>query len=494
MRKKPESQDTNSVPPILSQIDTIVYVMFENRSFDNLLGWLYENDTPKNIYPKDSPSSYDGLAGKNHSLPLKPHFWNDVKKYPIQRGTGDDGSTVPNLDPHEPYPHVMNQLFGDAENTVKQPPPDGTVARMKGFLQDFNDDFETWDEALQITKTYTPDDAPVINSLAKQYAVSDRWYCSMPTNTNPNRAFSLCGTSLGKLQDGFLAIDKFETNTIFNALAKRNVEMGIYYHDADWMGEKCHTEYTFPMVNAIGKELLEIQPIDRFYEKAADGNLPAFSYIEPTFGYPYFGRIYHQGNDYHPPTDIREGEHLLYKIYTALKSNSDAWKRTLLIVTFDEHGGTYDHHPPAWGATNPGDPESKDSPFNFHLFGVRVPTLLISPYIADGTVFRSPTDVPFDSTSILATLLRWQGIDVSDADLGERVKNAPTFEGVFDSNIVNSGIDLIEPKCSAPAENELDRLLEDIPIAIRKYIGHKANNIEMMKLLAENYRTEKLKE
>src|SRR5262249_38578542 len=152
----------------------------------------------------------------------------------------------------------------------------------------------------------------------------------------------------------------------------------------------------------------------------------------------------------------------------------------LLIVTFDEHGGTYDHHSPVWGAVNPGDSGSLNSPFNFHLYGVRVPTLLISPYIPMSTVFREPltSKYPYDHTSILATLLRWQGINPATAGLYNRVALAPTFEGVLWDQIVNPGAELQDPSPRLKPAPPATQILEGIPAAYKKYIALRAKSLE----------------
>lgn len=493
-----ESPEILSAAPILPQIKTIVHLMFENRSLDNLLGWLYETERPKNMVPPypEGPR-YDGLRENTYWLPLKIHDWSPVTWYPIKKGVGADGTTTPNLDPYEDYPHVLNQMFGNAENTVNVEPLYGTTPAMQGFLQDFDSDLDTWDETLQITETYTPKsgECPILNGLARQFAVSDRWYCSMPTQTNPNRAFSLCGTSLGRLVNLHLsAIEQFQTPTIWNVLATKNVSMGIYYHET-WQQNQCYTQYTFPYMNKVSPSLLSIVPIDDpkngFYTRAKAGALPAYSYIEPKWGYGISYEHCVQGNDYHPPTDITPGELLLYKVYMALRSNAAAWKNTLLIVTFDEHGGTYDHHSPIWGAVNPGDPLSKKSPFDFHLFGVRIPTLLISPYVRPGTVFRAPftSPQPYDHTSILATLLRWQGILPATAGLWDRVAAAPTFEGVLSPQIVNPGVELEDPAPRLKPEPPANQILEGIPAGTKKYIALRARSLEDIRRMAADYRT-----
>lgn len=492
------TEQDGTLAATLPQIDTIVHLMFENRSLDNVLGWLWEGEQPNNMVPPypEGPQ-YDGLRQGKYSLPLKPHHWSPVTDYPVQKGVGDDGTTVPNLDPNEGYPNVLNQIFGNALNAVNTPPPDGTAAAMQGFLQDFDADDDTWDETMQITETYTINEIPVLYGLAKQYAVSDRWYASMPTETNPNRAFSLCGTSLGRLVNGgFMhdGVETFNTSTIWNVLATKNVSMGLYFHET-WENDQCFTQYTFPYMNQVSPSLLEIAYVDDpqngFYARAAAGSLPAYTYIEPKWGYGVSYKTCKQGNDYHPPTDVTPGEKLLYDVYTALKSNTQKWKSTLLIVTFDEHGGTYDHHSPEWGATSPNDPDTKKSSFDFHLYGVRIPTLLISPYVSPGTVFRAPFNKPpFDHTSILSTLMQWKGINPGKSGLWDRVSVAPTFGNVLGPNIVNPGIDLPAPDCTQVyAETaEVDAVLAGIPGSAKRYIALRSKTLDQMRALAADYR------
>jgi hypothetical protein len=116
------------------------------------------------------------------------------------------------------------------------------------------------------------------------------------------------------------------------------------------------------------------------------------------------------------------------------------WNETLLVITFDEHGGLFDHASPPY-AVNPW-PNDVNDGFRYDLMGVRVPTILVSPWIQEKTVFRSPTPVAYDATSFMATLLHWYGIPQARWGLGERVRHAPTFEGVFQ---------LAAPRSDAPS-------------------------------------------
>jgi phospholipase C len=439
------------------KIEHVVVLMLENRSLDNVLGWLYPDDQTKlNIVGNDQTPRYHGLQEVT-----------GITKGTIG-GTGTSGVPaqplrVPGFDPNEAYEHTNQQLFGTAAAPTTTNPPYGTPAAMAGFAYDFttsswwNPATENAEQHHQIIEAYTPEQLPILNGLAKSYAVSDAWHSSVPTETTPNRAFSVCGTSLGRLDDGEADSDfypQYKTRTLWEALPD-DTTWAIYYHET-WNKYECYVEWTFPnLVNAKAKRPEnDILPISYFYEKARAGKLPNFTYLEPAWGYglgmdngsgfycPDGGfHLYpgQQGNDYHPPTWLGPGEAFVNNVYTALTANSEAWKKTLLIITFDEHGGTYDHVDPGWNKNiEPGDKLYGPDGFRFNRYGVRVPTLLISPWIAKQTVFRSSdpdTTLKYDHTSLIATLLKWRGADQKTAGLGNRVANAPTFEGVLSDQL-----------------------------------------------------------
>jgi phospholipase C len=424
---------------MLDNIDYVVFLMLENRSFDSILGWLYKDERPSKFVGDDATPIYQGLQTGNYSNEYAGRV------IPVTFGTkGETGHAgvraepmrVPGFDPGEEYAHINQQLFGSPSQPTTTNPPVGTAAGMAGFAYDYDAHYESWEELDQIMEAYTPAQLPILNGLAKAYGVSDAWYASVPTQTNPNRAFSLCGTSLGKTDNAFLAIEQFQTKTIWNALPA-GTSWGIYYHDI-WFSKQCYTQYTFPKCSDALHDG-EIEPIATFYAKARNGALPRFSYLEPKWGYGMGNRngagfcctLGVQGNDYHPPTWVGPGEAFVNEVYGALISNAAAWQRTLLIITFDEHGGTYDHVDPGWCAIQP-DGDTGPDGFAFDRYGVRVPTLLISPWVSAGTVFRSPSaKLKFDHTSIIATILKWCSVDPGTAGLGARVAVAPTFDGAF---------------------------------------------------------------
>jgi phospholipase C len=441
---------------ILPQVKTVVFLMLENRSLDNLLGWLYSwppghGRPPAHVYPGGSPSEYDGLAAGRYSNPA--YTWSGtVKEYPVvpvPTGLGSDQDRVPAYDPYEEmkasgsWKGVLNQLFGDQDVIPGLPVPGLGPARMRGFLQDYYSAYMIGWKGLDIVWTYPPDQLPVINSLARKFAVSDRWFCSVPSQTNPNRAFSLCGTSLGReSNENIFAVEQFDVPTVINYLAQAGKTWGLYFTDKWNLTGQSYTEYTFPQISSAGGEF---GTIAQFLARAGNGTLPDFTYLEPAWGFGK-GDMYVQGTDYHPPTHLLPGEKFLREVCEAVRQ-SPQWSETLLIVTFDEHGGTYDHVGPAWGAINPDQKIGKDG-FQFDLVGARVPTLLISPFVQPSTVFRAPngSSYPFDHTSFIKTLLLWAGIDLGTVDLGKRMSAAPTFENVLELDHVNTEkVELMAP-------------------------------------------------
>ncbi len=306
---------------------------------------------------------------------------------------------------------------------------------MSGFAWDYD---ALYTENQAVMGSYSAAQLPAFHGLARAYAVSDRWFASVPTQTFANRAYAACGTSRGAVMNSEITGTTFaETPTVFNLLAGAGKSWGVYWQDDGGLAAGSplfdpFTPYFFPQLHKAPHG--GVFPFDNPQEKGsfmqalAAGTLPNFCFLEPKWG-GGAGAFFIQGTDYHPPAWVGPGEYALNALYEALVA-SPQWENMLFIVTFDEHGGTYDHEPPP-AATSP-DGVVGPSGFQFNRLGVRVPTLLISPFIPEGMVFRSPTPgVDFDHTSFIATLLRWAGIDPKTAGLGERVAKAPTFDQVL---------------------------------------------------------------
>jgi phospholipase C len=357
-------------------------LMLENRSFDHMLGLLYSD--AGNVSPSGQP--FDGLSG-DESNPATNG--SPVAIRPIN-GSGSVDYSMPGADPGEGFAATNLQLY--ASNT----PSEGATPTMNGFVTDFSSTLSweakegTWDivagtTASDIMGIFTPAGLPVLSGLAKGYAVSDRWFSSVPTETMPNRAFASAATSQGHMDD---ATKSFTAPTIFGLLEQAGVSWSIYGYDAEPLTRLTFSDTTNAAESHFGK-------FADFKAAAAAGSLSSFSFLEPSWSAT--------GNSQHPNYDVALGEQLIYDVYEALRSGP-SWPTTLLVVTYDEHGGCYDHVPPPSGAAAP-DSTVGEFGFDFQRFGVRVPTVLVSPLIAPGTVLRAPASgAPFDHTSILKSL------------------------------------------------------------------------------------------
>lgn len=422
------------IAPVMTQIETVVVIMMENRSLDNVLGWLYNNSAPAVVYPPGSALTFDGIPpGVSNSHKTTPYF--------PQLGTEfyNNPWRVPAYDAGEPMPDVEVQLYGDADGTTPSNPWSQTPT-MQGFAYNYHRDYEA--SVGEVMGAYSAEQLPVMYGLAQSFAVSDRWFASVPSQTDPNRAFSICGTSLGAEINGDISGSTYENaNTIFNVLGAAGKSWGLFTSVIlpAVTGEPVtsyapYTSYFFPRMKEAANGVVEMY--SRFLATAAAGQLPNYCYLEPYWGggkgvpYNQDDWVGIQGNDYHPPAWIGPAEADLNTLYQTLV-NSPQWPRMLFIITFDEHGGTYDHVPP--GPALAPDDSVGPSGFTFNRMGVRVPTILVSPLIAAGTVFRAPagSTYDFDHTSLLATLCKWAGVNPASANLGARTAVAPTFEGVI---------------------------------------------------------------
>jgi phospholipase C len=374
----------------LAAIANVVVLMLENRSFDHMLGYLYTS--AGNVSPSGQP--YDGLAG-TESCP--DASGNPVPVFQVTPSTAN-AYFMPGADPGEGYKATNSQYYGSTTG----PASSGQAATCQGFVSDFaytigwesSDTAGTWNivpgtTAGDIMGCFTPQALPVLSALAQGYAVCDQWFASAPTETLPNRAFAGCGTSQGHMDDD---TKTFTAPSIFGLLGGHGISWGIYGYAAEPLTANTFTDVAQAAGGTIGQ-------FTDFRAAAAAGTLPSYSFLEPSWT--------STGNSQHPNYDVALGEQLIHDVYEALRSGPK-WGQTLFILTYDEHGGCFDHVSPPWGATPP-DTTAGEFGFGFDRFGARVPALLISPLIAPGTVYRVPAgSVPLDHTSILKTVeQRW---------------------------------------------------------------------------------------
>lgn len=370
-------------------IDHVVVLMLENRSFDCMLGWLYPDRPDFDGIPQGASNPWHRDDGTVEHIPA----WNDGTLSP-------HSACIPDPDPGELFEDINMQIFGLH--------PDGTP-RMNGFVDNYvrqaADDTPLDPRA--VMHCFVPDQLPVLSTLARSFGVCDRWFASAPCQTWPNRLFVHTGTGGGEVNNDLIPMP-FKLPTVFRRLGRAGHSWNVWFHD-------------FPQTAAFLDLWWHIPKHFRLFEgefadAAAAGKLPNYSFIEPRY---FASPMHHAPNDAHPPHNVAYAEQLIADVYNAVRSGP-AWDRTLLIVTFDEHGGCYDHVvPPAAISTGQGSVDG----FNFDRYGVRVPAVIASPYVPAGSVLRPPEDgPPFDHTSIIATLHALFGIG---EPLSPRTATAP---------------------------------------------------------------------
>ena len=278
--------------------------------------------------------------------------------------------------------------------------------RMNGFVESFADTLtargvEDADPG-RVMGYYNAADVPVYDHLAREFAVCDRWFSSVPGATWPNRLYAICGRAAGSRDDLPLHLPPLYNQPSFvRHLDAHGVSWRWYsfeggtlrFADAHYkLGH--HDRFAFfSKTNLNWQTELEVR-IDTeaasFLEDAARGSLPSVAWIDPNFS--NFNPIGFQPNDDHAPADIKDGQELVLAVYHAL-ATSPLWEKTLLIIFYDEHGGFFDHVAP------PAAPD--DDPEMFGRYGVRVPALIVSPWVEPG----SASHTLFDHSSIIKTIL-----------------------------------------------------------------------------------------
>ena len=391
----------------LSSIQHIVVLMLENRSFDHMLGFLYTGSG--NVSPAGQP--YEGLTG-SESNPASSG--PPVTVFKIEPTT-PNAYYMPGADPGEGYMATNDQLFG----SESAPASSSVVPSNDGFIKDFTYTLgwqsreSGWSilpgtTGQDIMGCFTPETLPVLSGLASGYAVCDQWFSSVPTETLPNRAFACAGTSQGHMDD---KTHTFTSPSIFGLLDSHGQSWAIYGYDAQPLTKDTFTDISGAAASHFGV-------FTDFTAAAAAGTLAAFTFLEPSWS--------STGNSQHPNYNVALGEQLIHDVYEAVRSGP-GWAQTLLVITYDEHGGCYDHVAPPSGAIPP-DHDAGEFGFDFTRFGLRVPAVLVSPLIAPGTVFRVPAgSTPLDHTSILKTVQQRWGLP----SLTARDAAAPGFGDVL---------------------------------------------------------------
>jgi phospholipase C len=412
----------------------VVVLMGENRSFDNLLGWLY---TPETI---PAGETYAGLAFGDYA-----NADHDGTRVPAHVYTGSTDVIMgsPNPDPGEEFPHVNTQLFGtvrpegnrrlwvDEMSAPFNAPDADATPTMEGFVADYRINYERMHrgkapsagEVAQIMGGFSPEMLPVLSTLAREFAVFDNWFAAVPSQTYCNRSFFHASTSHGYVTNrggsGYAKwLDANPDPTIFNRLEEAGISWKIYFDELQLVS----------LTGVMHAPVLEqywrtgrFGYMSEFFDEAEAGTLPAYAFIEP--------RMVYNHNDFHPPfgtlresevdgeyiadsavSDVRAGEALVASVYDAVRTSASSdgsnALNTLLLITFDEHGGTFDHVPPPRATPPTADAPAGEMGFAFDRLGLRVPAIAVSAYTRRGTIVHDE----MHHAAVIRTLCRLHGL------------------------------------------------------------------------------------
>jgi phospholipase C len=365
--------------PGIQKLKHIVVLMMRSRSFDHMLGYMMARD-PR-IDGVDGTQTNPDTTGALVPVQPRAQYQSQLQPEPGQR-----------------YPDVDLQLFGD---------PRAAVPNMEGFVKAYYHRQNNVRHSHNVMYCFPPEKVPVISTLASNFLVFNRWFSSLPGPAIPNRAFAHFGTSFGRTDmDFFYPGQKYKT--IHERMVAEGHTAKIYYYDP-------------PSATMGGMNLLlEEKPalfgqFDQFRADCYAGHLPDYSFIEPNYTDHTVGADTVPAADQHPDHNVLAGEEFIASVYMSVLDNEDLWNTSLLLVVYDTHGGIYDHvPPPACAPDEFTDPQTR---FKFDRLGIRVPAVLISPWIPKGRVVPDPAldsaSRVFDHASIPATVAEHFGLDTT---------------------------------------------------------------------------------
>jgi phospholipase C len=355
----------------------VVVVMMENHSFDNVLGALPVNGQPL----ADGLTFADGKATNSN---------------PADAGLAGQADRV------YAFPLTTTEQEADVSQTWNATHEQIDGGSMQGFVRSAS--------STQPMGYYTPRLFPFSYWLANTFAVANRWFCSAPCQTFPNRRFLLAGTAYGDIATTKESLhDPPPPNgTIFDVMHDHGVSWRNYFTDVP---------ATMVIPTIIERHHENIRPLAEFRHDCHAGTLPSVSFVDPGLGlltdvgsflaaHPCTklvgGVLDPVGGSEEAPQDAAFGERWAYDVIR-LVTRSRAWPRTLLIYAYDEHGGYYDHVPPP--AAIPPDEikpnlAPQDTPGGYDIYGPRVPAIVVSPYARAHAV----SNAEYDHTSVLATI------------------------------------------------------------------------------------------
>jgi len=403
-------------------VEHVFVLMLENRSVDQMLGL-------SGIKGVDAvsgrPTSIEGLSGAESN----PSLTGGTIKVTTP------SEYVAPADPGHEFVDVREQLCGKGGSFSVSTPSPGSVdpnINNSGFVTSFATKYPTVDPTIPM-QVFGPSQLPVLTTLAQEFAVCDHWFSSLPGPTWPNRFFVHAATSGGLDHSPSLPKElssmaggayKFANGTLFDLLNNGKLDWAVY--TGDDFPQSLH-------MAGMTDNLTKFHEFSHFKKDLMADKLPlSYVFIEPSW-HPF--THFKGGTSQHPLDDVTGGERLIKEVYETIRG-SPVWESSMLIITYDEHGGFFDHvAPPATvdPGDAPSDPENNRNGFNFRQLGVRVPAVVISPLVGKGVIDHRI----YDHSSVPATVEGMFGL----TNLTQRDKQA---------NRVDPLLTLADPRTDAP--------------------------------------------
>jgi phospholipase C len=382
----------------LDKLRHIVVLMMENRSFDHMLGGL-------------KIPGINGLTG-NESNPDTTGA--EVRVQPLAEY---QNQLVHDPDHH--FPGTDLQIFGGQTGTAR-------AANMQGFVKSYFTQTGNVELSHEVMYYFKPEKLPVLTTLAKDFALFNNWFSSIPGPTICNRAFAHYGTSFGQVGMNIFYIGK-EIESIYGRMIDAGHTAKIYYYDQQ--------SSTMEIVNLLQHQSELFGSFNQFIADCNSGKLPDYSFIEPSYNdHPGPGGGQILASDQHPTHNVHEGERFIGMVYNAIRNNDALWQSTALLVVYDEHGGLYDHVvPPSCrpdGFTAHAADTGTGMDFAFDRLGVRVPAIFVSPYVPRGTLVNGRV---FEHASIPNTVTNY--FLSGDAKRTDREVHSETFLDLLSDNL-----------------------------------------------------------
>jgi phospholipase C len=407
------------MPIDLSLIKMIVVVMMENRSFDHLLGYLS----------------------------LAPYNWNNVDGLNMSPAWLDKVASVYNGTKYRPFLLTDPYDLIDADPPHERDPiavqmgtPVGGIFPMDGFVTNY----ATAKGAKSVTRESHPpvmgyfgaEQAPVTHFFAQNFAICDHWFSCLPAGTQSNRLMAMSGFTNIEVNQVPLP----HQDLVYDWLTRNGIRWRVYHEEMpffalmpNWLPDILTEQHFRP----FGRLLSDV-------ENEPPGEAPQVMFIEPAYtDAPHIGLC----SDDHAPSAIKGGQAFLLEVYRCMTQYPDMWKGTVMIVTYDEHGGFFDHVSPPFLRTEP--PAGARYKKSFETLGVRVPAFVISPFVKPKTVFNGR----LDHTSILRFI-------------GQKFGRDGSYSELVDKRAVGSVLDVLDlanHERTAPTIPSLEPYLEKQP-------------------------------